>query len=154
MDFILKPEMPLFPFSSILAEQPLGCVHLFPSFKLLGDFEVMGIRKPSYTLVGHFSPPLIRFTLYKRRYGFLQYQPGYSGFANVVKVSPVFSENEKGRALKKRGTEVLRTELEPSILEPSARKRVLIKGWETCTRGKNKAIILRKWRVMSTSFFL
>jgi hypothetical protein len=84
----------------------------------------------------------------------LQYQPGYSGFANVVKVSPVFSGNEKGRALKKRGTELLRTELEPSILEPSARKRVLIKDWETCTRGKIKAIILRKWRVMSTSFFL
>jgi hypothetical protein len=66
----------------------------------------------------------------------MQYQPGYSEFANVVKVSPVFSENEKGRALKKRGTEVLRKELEPSILEPSAGKRVLIKGWETYTRGK------------------
>jgi hypothetical protein len=66
----------------------------------------------------------------------MQYQPGYSEFANVFKVSPVFSENEKGRALKKRGTEVLRKELEPSILEPSAGKRVLIKGWETYTRGK------------------
>jgi hypothetical protein len=66
----------------------------------------------------------------------MQYQPGYSEFANVVKVSPVFSENGKGRALRKRGTEVLRTELEPSILEPSAGKRVLIKGWETYTRGK------------------
>jgi hypothetical protein len=70
----------------------------------------------------------------------LQYQPGYSEFADVVKVSPVFSENEKGQALRKRGTELLRTELEPSILEPSARKRVLIKGWERVRGEKTKLL--------------
>jgi hypothetical protein len=47
---------------------------------------------------------------------------GYSKFANVFKVSPVFSKNEKGPPPKKRGTKVLRTELEQSIQEPSARK--------------------------------
>jgi hypothetical protein len=73
----------------------------------------------------------------------LQYQTRYFEFANAINLPLVFSGNEKGRAFE-RGTEVLKTELEPSILEPSARKRVLIKGWETCTRGKNKTIILRK----------
>jgi len=126
--------MPLFPFRSILAEQPLGCIHLFPAFKLLGDLEVVGIRKPSYTLVGHFRPPLIRFRLWKRRYGFPQYQPGYCEVTNVAKVSPVLQK--QGPAVKKRGIEVLVPEMEPSILKPSVGKRVLMIGWKTCTRGK------------------
>jgi hypothetical protein len=63
---------------------------------------------------------------------------GYSEFANIVTVSPAFSENERRPAPKKRGTMLLRTELEPFIQEPSAQKKVLSKGWKTSTRGKTK----------------
>ena len=68
----------------------------------------------------------------------MQYQPGYSEFANVVKVSLVFSQNEKGRAPKKRGTELLRTELEPSIIGTVCQKEGFDKRLGNVYEGKKQ----------------
>jgi hypothetical protein len=70
----------------------------------------------------------VRFRLWKRRYGFSEYLPRYSEFANVFKVTSFALFDDKARAFRAK-TDVMRTEPEQAKPEPPVKKRVLIRNW-------------------------
>jgi hypothetical protein len=58
VDFVLIPELSLFPFCSVFGEQVMGGIHFFPAFKFRGNLKLMRIRESS-SFFGHFHSPFV-----------------------------------------------------------------------------------------------